>query len=59
MGKKTQSALAAIVLADELSIPYLFVLEGNMATSNFFMPRKEYPQITEHYLQSVKEILRN
>ena len=43
--------------ADELSIPYLFVLEGDMTISNFFMPRKEYPQITEQYLQSIKNLL--
>lgn len=43
--------------ADELSIPYLFVLEDNMTVSNFFMPRKEYPKITEQYLQSIKNIL--
>lgn len=43
--------------ADELSIPYLFVLENNMTVSNFFMPHKEYPKITEQYLQSIKNIL--
>ena len=43
--------------ADELSIPYLFILEDNMTVSNFFMPRKEYPKITEQYLQSIKNIL--
>ncbi len=43
--------------ADELSIPYLFVLEDNMTISNFFLPRKEYPKITEQYLESIKNIL--
>lgn len=43
--------------ADELSIPYLFVLEDNMTISNFFLPRKEYPQVTEKYLESIKNIL--
>lgn len=43
--------------ADELSIPYLFVLEDNMTVSNFFMPRKEYPNVTEQYLQAIKNIL--
>lgn len=43
--------------ADDLSIPYLFVLEDNMTTSNFFLPRKEFPTITEQYLQAIKNIL--
>ena len=43
--------------ADELSIPYLFVLEDNMTISNFFLPRKEYPKITEQYLESIKNVL--
>ena len=43
--------------ADELSIPYFFILENNMTSSNFFMPRKEIPAITEQYLQSIKNIL--
>lgn len=43
--------------ADELGLPYFFVINDNMVTNNFFLPRKEYPQMIKTYLESIKTLL--
>jgi hypothetical protein len=47
----------SLSVADELNVPYFFVLEKNMTTSNFFIPRKEFSKLTEDYLHAIENIL--
>lgn len=38
---------------DSLNIPYFFVLNQNHTCSHFFIPEKNYSELTESYLQSL------
>lgn len=37
-------------------IPYLFVLDEELQVLNTFIPRKEIPELTEQYLEKMKEL---
>lgn len=44
--------------ADEMSIPYFFVLDSDMITNNFYLPRQEYPGMVKKYLESIEKLLK-
>lgn len=39
------------------NVPYMFIIDENMNIFNFFIPRKEIPELTKQYLQRVKRII--
>lgn len=46
-----------LCIADNLDVPYLFVLDSDMKCNNFFIPRKEYTKGAKMYLNSIRHLL--
>lgn len=42
---------------DKLNVPYYFILYPDLKTSDFFIPEKSFPAITEQYFDGIRKLL--
>lgn len=42
---------------EQYEAPYYFILHPNLRVSNFFIPEKAFPSLTEQYLKGVKRLI--
>ncbi|MDR1743292.1 MAG: hypothetical protein LBR48_05660 [Dysgonamonadaceae bacterium] len=44
-------------IAEDYDNPYYFVLHPDMTVSDFYIPDKAYPELTQQYLSNIKKLL--